>query len=108
MHKQLGQQGLAILAFPCNQFGAQEPEELADILKETEKKFGRSFPLQAKIDVSGDKALPLFGEILNVGGKEITWNFHKFLVNKEGVLVGSFKPKVSPLEMESDIVKLLQ
>ncbi len=60
------------------------------------------------MEVSGAKALPLYAEGLNVGGKEITWNFHKFLVDKMGQVAGSYKPKVSPLEMEADIVKLLQ
>jgi glutathione peroxidase len=78
------------------------------ILTQTAKKFGRTFPLQSKVEVSGPKALPLYAEILNVGGKEITWNFHKFLIDKKGVVAGSYKPKVGPLEMETDIVKLLQ
>ena len=78
------------------------------ILAQTAKKFGRTFPLQSKVEVSGPKALSLYSEVLNVGGKEITWNFHKFLVSKTGEVTGSYKPKVGPLEMETDIVKLLQ
>ena len=96
------------MAFPCNGFGAQEPEDLPVILAETAKKHGRTFPLQSKVEVSGPKALPLYAEVLNPGGKEITWNFHKYLVDKTGQVTGSYKSKISPLEMETDIVKLLQ
>jgi glutathione peroxidase len=108
LYAKYADKGLAILAFPCNGFGGQEPDELPVILATTAKKFGRTFPLQGKVEVSGPKTLTLFSEVLNVGGKEITWNFHKFLVDKHGVVTGSYKPKVGPLEMESDIVKLLQ
>ncbi len=71
-------------------------------------RFGRTFDLQSKIEVHGPGALPMYRDLLNKDGKEITWNFHKFLIRPDGSVYGSYKPKVTPFEMEEDIVKLLQ
>lgn len=107
MHSRYAAQGLHVLAFPCNQFGGQEPDSVEDILKSTSELYGRTFPLMDKIDVHGPNALPLYKEMLDPEEKLITWNFHKFLVSRDGLLHGSYKPKVSPLAMEEDIKKLL-
>lgn len=82
-----------------------QPDTVDAVLKATAANFGRSFPLMDKIDVKGDAAIPLF---LWLNTPEvITWNFHKFLFDRSGALRGSFKPKVSPLQMETEIVALL-
>jgi glutathione peroxidase len=78
------------------------------VLKNTASTYGRTFPLQDKIDVSGSAALPLYKELLDPEESLISWNFHKFLINRKGELTGSYKPKVSPFEMEDDIVSLLK
>ena len=98
--------GFAILALPCNQFGGQEPDDVETILKKTAKKYGRTFPLMSKIDVLA--AHPLFKELLDPQESLISWNFHKFLVDRHGRVTGSYKPKISPKTMEKDIVSLLK
>merc|ERR1711916_351634 len=107
LHEKYNADGLEILAFPCNQFGGQEPASLPEILKNTAADYGRTFPLQDKIDVKGPQAIPLYKEMLNTESV-ITWNFHKFLINRKGELYGSYKPKISPFAMEDDIVSLLK
>ena len=77
------------------------------ILAETAKKYGRTFDLMEKIKVTGAGALPLYKEMLDPEQNLITWNFHKFLIDRDGALVGSYKPKVSPLQMEDEIKQLL-
>lgn len=100
---------MVILAFPCNQFGAQEPGTVEEVCELTARKFKRSFPLQAKIDVSGPNALSVYATVLNPAGKIVSWNFHKFLVGKDGMVFNKGYPgKVSPLSMEGDIETLLR
>jgi glutathione peroxidase len=86
------EQGFEILAFPCNQFGGQEPGTAEEIESFCKVNFGVSFPLMAKIDVNGDDATPLYqwlkAEAPGVlGTKGIKWNFTKFLINREGKVV---------------------
>ena len=94
------------MAFPCNQFGGQEPDALDEILEKTARLYGRTFPLMDKVDVKGPDAIPLY-KWLNEDDKLITWNFHKFLIDRQGQVVGSYKPKVSPAQLEPEIVRLL-
>ncbi|WP_438348768.1 glutathione peroxidase [Paenibacillus sp. FA6] len=106
------EQGLEILAFPCNQFGAQEPgtsEEAADFCQVN---FGVTFPIFAKVDVNGEGTHPLFQYLKEQQPGEgedasIQWNFTKFLVNREGEVVQRFEPKTSPETMTQHIEKLL-
>lgn len=113
MHEKYYDQGFRILAFPCNQFGKQEPDPVEKVLEITAAKYGRTFPLFEKIDVKGADADPLYKEFLNPNGDEITWNFHKYLCDHEGNIakaskgIGLFSGKVSPLSMEKDIQELL-
>lgn len=101
-----------MLAFPCNQFGAQEPGSNAEIKAFAIGKCPSVFPLFAKIDVNGDKEAPLYtflkskqgGGLL---GDNIVWNFAKFLVNRKGEVVARFAPPESPLSIESKIKALL-
>jgi glutathione peroxidase-family protein len=101
---------LAVLGFPCNQFGKQEPGCDIDI-KEFVKKKGITFDMFAKVDVNGDKADPLYKYLKKVQGgtfgDAIKWNFSKFLVNREGKPVERYAPTTSPFDIQKDIDKLL-
>lgn len=108
----ISSKGLEILAFPCNNFGAQEPGSNSDVLKFAKSK-GATFPVLGKVECeNGDQTHPLFvylkekqgGGLL---GSALKWNFTKFLCNSEGVPVKRYGPQESPLSFESDIVKLL-
>ncbi|MBK1876792.1 glutathione peroxidase [Pelagicoccus mobilis] len=94
-----GEKGLVVLGFPCNQFGGQEPGTDKEIKEFCSKYYGVSFPMFSKIEVNGPNRHPLFshltGEESPFPGK-IGWNFSKFVVNGEGVIVARFSPYVSP------------
>ncbi|GLE02205.1 hypothetical protein PINS_up011043 [Pythium insidiosum] len=102
--------GLEIIAFPCNQFGHQEPNSEPEILRFVRDQYHVSFPVMAKVDVNGDDALPLFtylqtklpGFVTN----SIKWNFTKFLV-VDGVPTKRYATTTSPFALESDIVAAL-
>jgi len=102
--------GLRILAFPCNQFGSQEPGSNADIAAFAQK-FGAEFDIFDKVNVNGNRALPaiafLKDRLPGSFGKFIKWNFTKFLVDRNGIPCKRFGPKESPLSFEDEIVKLL-
>eukprot|EP00301_Raphidiophrys_heterophryoidea_P014662 c23100_g1_i1.p1 GENE.c23100_g1_i1~~c23100_g1_i1.p1 ORF type:complete len:183 (+),score=72.88 c23100_g1_i1:66-551(+) len=102
--------GFEILAFPCNQFGGQEPKCTRDVKGDMSKKFQVTFPILEKVDVNGDAADPLFKflqEKLPVEAPNlIQWNFTKFLI-VNGEPTKRYHPKISPNEFEEDIVKAL-
>lgn len=105
-------QGLEILAFPCNQFKQQEDGSDEDIKKFCDLRFNIKFPLFSKIDVNGDNAHPLFNYLKTqapgiLGSKGIKWNFTKFLINREGVVIKRYAPSTKPENIEADIKKLL-
>ncbi|WP_281557305.1 glutathione peroxidase [Thalassomonas sp. RHCl1] len=105
-------QGLEILAFPCNQFREQEKGDNAEIKAFCDLQFNIKFPLFGKIDVNGDNAHPLFNFLKAqapgiLGSKGIKWNFTKFLVNKEGKVIKRYAPATKPQAIEADIEKLL-
>lgn len=105
-------QGLIVLGFPCNQFGAQEQGGEAEIKDFCETNFSISFPMFAKIDVNGDNAEPLFLFLQNakkgfMNTGPIKWNFSKFVVDKEGNVVGRYGSLDDPAALEDDIKKLL-
>ncbi|KAI7988599.1 putative phospholipid hydroperoxide glutathione peroxidase [Camellia lanceoleosa] len=111
LYEQYKDKGLEILAFPCNQFGEQEPGNNDQILEFACTRFKAEFPIFDKVDVNGDNAAPLYkflksskGGLL---GDSIKWNFSKFLVDKEGNVVDRYAPTTSPLSIEKDIKKLL-
>ena len=104
--------GFEVLAFPCNQFGGQEPGGQDEIEQFCEVNFGLSFPLMKKIDVNGTDASPLFdwmkGEAPGLmGSKSIKWNFTKFLIDREGNVVKRYAPQDTPDRIRKDIEKLL-
>jgi glutathione peroxidase len=112
LHKTYGEQGLAVLGFPCNQFANQEPDDEATIAEQCELNHGVTFPLHAKIDVKGNGIHPLYKRLTKeapgfLGLKSIKWNFTKFLVDRNGRVVKRFSPRDTPDKIESHIQKLL-
>lgn len=112
VYKEYKDQGLEILAFPCNQFGAQEPGDAEEIKSFCSLTYEVSFPLFAKVDVNGESAAPVFEYLKNslpglLGSKAVKWNFTKFLVDKKGQPVDRFAPTDKPLDMVKDIKKVL-
>jgi glutathione peroxidase len=104
--------GFEVIAFPCNQFGAQEPGNAEEIANFCNLKYDVTFPLMAKIDVNGDNADPLYdwlkAEAPGIfGSKKIKWNFTKFLIGRDGKVVRRYAPTDKPAKLESDIEALL-
>ena len=97
-----------MLAFPCNQFGAQEPGSNAEVLEFARSNYNVEFPMFAKIDVNGDDACELYSVLKRAQPGDIAWNFTKFLVNGAGEVVERFEPKVTPEEIEPRIRELLE
>ncbi|MCU1351213.1 MAG: putative glutathione peroxidase [Acidimicrobiales bacterium] len=101
IHERFADRGFAVLGFPCNQFGGQEPgspEEIATFCSTT---YGVTFPMYAKIDVNGEDRDPLYADLTEVPDAEgaagdIQWNFEKFLVSPEGKVVARFRPMTDP------------
>jgi glutathione peroxidase len=104
-------QGLEILAFPCDQFAHQEPGSDAEIQQFCQINYGLTFPVYAKIDVNGATAHPLFTELRKktsgILGDAIKWNFTKFLITRSGQVHQRYAPTVKPSEMKDDIIQLL-
>ena len=112
LQRKYGERGFAVLAFPCNQFGAQEPGDAAEIASFCKLTYDVDFPIFAKVDVNGDKAAPLYTYLKDripgvLGTKAIKWNFTKFLVDRSGKTVKRYAPQVKPAELEQDIEALL-
>jgi len=104
--------GFAVLAFPCNQFGGQEPGTADEIAQFCDVNFGVSFPLLAKIEVNGPGADPLYDWLKSeapglLGSKAVKWNFTKFLVDRSGQVVRRYAPTDKPAALEKDIEALL-
>src|SRR5262245_36163829 len=104
--------GFAVLGFPCNQFGRQEPGSDSDILCFTKERFSVSFPLFAKIEVNGERQHPLYKYLKHsakglLGTESIKWNFTKFLSDRNGEIVARFGPATTPSTIEARIQGLL-
>lgn len=113
LYKTYKDQGLEILAFPCNQFLHQEPGTDKEIAEFCQLNFGVSFPVHAKVNVNGTKADPLFKWLRKETPKNplissaVKWNFTKFLIDKEGNPVKRYPPQKDPSKIAKDIEKLL-
>jgi glutathione peroxidase len=112
LHQRFAARGLVILGFPCNQFGAQEPGDAAQIGSFCQKNYGVTFPLFAKIDVNGADAHPLYRHLKKaapglLGSEGIKWNFTKFLVSRDGQIVKRYAPALAPEALAKDIEALL-
>ena len=102
----------AVLGFPCNQFGHQEPGDAAEIASFCSLNYDVTFPVFAKVEVNGAGADPLFDALKRqapglLGSKAIKWNFTKFLVDRSGKVVARYAPTTRPEEIAGDIEKLL-
>ena len=96
-------QGLVVLAFPCNDFGKQEPGSHEEIAEFCKVKFDVSFPLMAKLHVKGKEQHPLYTKLTGEGGAfpgKVKWNFGKFLISKEGKALARFGPRQKPDDQE--------
>jgi glutathione peroxidase len=112
LHRDYGARGFEVLAFPCNQFGAQEPGSAEEIATFCSTTYDVTFPIFAKVDVNGPSADPLFERLKAeapglLGSKAIKWNFTKFLVNREGRAVKRYAPQTRPEDVRADIEALL-
>lgn len=111
LYQTFSPRGFAVLGFPCNQFGHQEPGDSREIEQFCSTNYAVTFPMFAKIDVNGSNAHPLYqylkGEKSGLLGSAIKWNFTKFLVDREGTVAARFAPKVAPEQIEAHIRKLL-
>jgi glutathione peroxidase len=112
LYRRLGPDGLVILGFPCNQFGRQEPGDSASIGKGCLLTYGVSFPIFEKVEVKGPAAHPLFQwltrELPGTLGRQVKWNFTKFLVDRDGRPVRRFAPITPPLRLERPIRRALE
>lgn len=104
-------EGLVVLGFPCNQFGAQEPGSLSEIEEFCQLNYGVTFPMFEKVNVNGPQAHPLFtwlkDEKSGLLGGAIKWNFTKFLIGRDGAVIARYAPTTAPEDLESDIVAAL-
>ncbi|SHI13423.1 glutathione peroxidase [Sporobacter termitidis DSM 10068] len=111
LYGKYGDKGLEILDFPCNQFANQAPGSAEEIHTFCTGRFGVTFPQFAKIDVNGKNEAPLYTFLKSrqggVLGSKIKWNFTKFLVDRDGRVVGRYAPTVTPEKIEADIAGLL-
>ena len=110
--RKYGDQGFEVLAFPCNQFGKQEPGNADQIAGFCDIKFGVTFPLMGKIDVNGNDADPLYEWLKSkapglLGSQRIKWNFTKFLIGRDGKVVRRYAPTDKPEKLSKDIEALL-
>ena len=112
LHEELGPRGFAVLGFPCNQFGHQEPGDAAEIRSFCALNYNVTFPLFAKIDVNGEGAHPLYAFLKRaksgmLGSEAIKWNFTKFLVDRSGAVVERYAPTTRPDAIRADIERAL-
>jgi glutathione peroxidase len=111
LYRKYKDQGLIILAFPCNQFANQEPASDSEIAEFCQLNFGVSFPIFSKVEVNGANAHPLFNylkkQTKSLFGSKIKWNFTKFLIDREGKVIKRFAPNIEPFKIEKDLQALL-
>lgn len=134
LYEDFHEQGFVVIGFPCNQFSEQEPGTNSEVQEFCKLRFGVTFPLSAKIDVRGETADPLFSYLTEnttfkgfgkgiksvalemmlkkkygkqYSDSSIKWNFTKFLIGKDGALVGRFEPTVNPESIKTEIEKCL-
>ncbi len=101
-------QGLVVVGFPCNQFGGQDPGNASDIGEFCQRNYGVSFPMMAKVEVKGANAHPLYQHLTKeakglLGSEAIKWNFTKFLVGRNGEVIGRYAPVTKPEQLRADI-----
>ncbi|TPG49637.1 glutathione peroxidase [Roseomonas nepalensis] len=112
LQRRFGPRGFTVLAFPCNQFGRQEPGNAAEIATFCTTKYDVTFPVFAKVAVNGAAADPLFRHLKHaapgaLGTEAIKWNFTKFLVGRDGRVAGRYAPATAPEKLSAEIERLL-
>ena len=112
LQRDYGPRGFSVLGFPCNQFGAQEPGDAAEIASFCRTTYDVSFPLFAKVDVNGPDAHPLYRWLTSqapglLGSERIKWNFTKFLIGRSGQVAGRFAPTTKPEALRGAVERLL-
>ncbi|MEP9402805.1 glutathione peroxidase [Sphingomonas sp. VNH70] len=112
LHRRYGPAGLAVLGFPCNQFGAQEPGDAGEIAQFCSLTYDVTFPVFAKVEVNGPDAAPLFRTLKAaapgvLGSEGVKWNFTKFLVRRDGS-VKRYAPTTKPEDLAGDIERALR
>ena len=112
LHKKYQDRGLAIIGFPCNQFGGQEPGAAGEIDAFCQRNYGVSFQMMDKVEVNGAGAHPLYKWLVKaapglLGLEAIKWNFTKFLVGPDGNVIKRYAPQTEPKDIEKDIVAAL-
>jgi glutathione peroxidase len=113
LHRAHAAQGFAVLGFPCNQFGAQEPGSADEIASFCSQTYNVSFPMFAKIEVNGEQAHPLYDHLKKarpglLGSQAVKWNFTKFLVDRKGQVVARHAPTTAPQALTREIEALLK
>ncbi|MEW1953457.1 glutathione peroxidase [Terrabacter sp. NPDC080008] len=107
LHETYRDRGFAVLGFPCNQFGGQEPGTEEEIGVFCQKNYGVTFPMFAKIDVNGSGEHPLYAWLKSekggLLGARIKWNFTKFLVGRDGSVIARYAPNTEPADLAADI-----
>ena len=108
LHQAYGKQGLVVLGFPCNQFGAQDPGSNDEIAGFCQLNYGVSFPMMAKVEVNGPQADPFYQWLSAeapglLGSTAIKWNFTKFLVGTVGQVIRRYAPQEAPASLAKDI-----
>ncbi|MCU1674774.1 MAG: btuE [Frankiales bacterium] len=103
LHEELP--GLTVVGIPCNQFGGQEPGTADEIAEFCSATYGVTFPMLAKVDVNGPDRAPLFDALTaapDAAGEagDVQWNFEKWLLSKDGEVVGRFRPRTTPSDPE--------
>ena len=111
LYKKYEEKGFVVLGFPCNQFGSQEPGTEAEIKQFCTSKFNVTFPMFSKLDVNGEGASPLYKYLTSknvepAGSGKVSWNFEKFLIDRDGQLVNRFSPRTAPDDAE--LVKAIE
>jgi glutathione peroxidase len=112
LHDRYGDKGLTILAFPCNQFGGQEPGSDSEVLQFCSTNYGVTFPVMSKVQVNGAEADPIYEYLKKqspgvLGSESIKWNFTKFLLDPQGNVITRYASTTSPSDIAKDIEKLL-
>jgi len=110
LYQQFSHEPFSVLGFPCNQFGAQEPQDNPAIADFCLIRFGVTFPLFAKCEVNGPGASPLWQWLTKAASaypQPVKWNFTKFLIDQQGRIVMRYEPAVEPFELAADIKRLL-
>lgn len=112
LYEKYRERGFAVLGFPCNQFGHQDPGANGEIAEFCQMNYGVSFPMFAKIDVNGPAAHPLFQHLKTtapglMGTEKIKWNFTKFLIDRDGKVLARFAPLTKPEDIEQAVQSAL-